>query len=199
MGKVGLSAILSSLKQCGLKNHIDHIHFLSEKNIKKVEEAILKSPSSEIPRHLRRSIDLRQQIDQNTGPAKWKIITLVRDPMARHISATFQNTHLIPGFNLEEEQATYDLITNKILDSIKNFDEKTNLSASWFDNEIKHVFGFDVYAVDFSTAQGYQIYATQHADILLIRLEDLNQEGKGGRLSDYKLCLDFLFHRVASC
>jgi len=44
---------------------------------------------------------------------------------------------------------------------------------TWFDRELKSVFGVDVYAIPFDPAKGYEIYESEKARVLLVRLEDL--------------------------
>jgi hypothetical protein len=46
--------------------------------------------------------------------------------------------------------------------------------SDWFDREMAPAFGIDVYAHAFAAHQGYQIYRAERADLLLMRLEDLD-------------------------
>ena len=43
--------------------------------------------------------------------------------------------------------------------------------CNWFDTELKERFGFDVYSIPYDKSKGFQIYQTEHADILLFKLE----------------------------
>ena len=45
----------------------------------------------------------------------------------------------------------------------------------YFDDEVKAVFGIDIFASEFPRDKGYQILHGKNADLLLIRLDDLNQ------------------------
>ena len=44
----------------------------------------------------------------------------------------------------------------------------------FFDQELKKIFGIDVFANEFLKSKGYEIYENEKAHVLLIRLEDLN-------------------------
>jgi hypothetical protein len=44
----------------------------------------------------------------------------------------------------------------------------------FFDQELKGVLGIDVFAFKFPISKGYAIYKEEHADVLLIRVEDLS-------------------------
>jgi hypothetical protein len=44
----------------------------------------------------------------------------------------------------------------------------------WFDKELKHNFGVDVYSHDFPKEKGYSIYRNEHVEALVLKLEKLN-------------------------
>ena len=44
----------------------------------------------------------------------------------------------------------------------------------FFDRELKGVFGVDVFASEFPKSKGYKIYEDEKADVLVIRLESIN-------------------------
>lgn len=46
--------------------------------------------------------------------------------------------------------------------------------AGWFDSQLKAVFDIDVFSSEFPKEKGYHIYRGERADLLLIRLENLN-------------------------
>jgi len=91
MGKVGSETFERSLVNARLPNPIYHIHFLSWKTIKAVENFYLKNAHVGLPEHLIRSQHLRRIIDQHGDKLRWNIITLVRDPVSSEISGVFQN------------------------------------------------------------------------------------------------------------
>ena len=49
----------------------------------------------------------------------------------------------------------------------------------WFDNQLKPIWGIDIYSSPFSKEKGYQIYRqTPKVNLMIIRLEDLNTVAK---------------------
>ena len=46
---------------------------------------------------------------------------------------------------------------------------------NWFDTEIKATLNIDVFSREFPRSQGYELYQSDLADLLLIRLENLNE------------------------
>jgi len=174
MGKVGSTTIKESLKRHNLSN--EHIHFLSWNNIAEVEKYYLGLPHAKVPKHIERSKRLRSFIDNTWGKIRWKVITMVREPVGRDISDFFQNMgDALPHVrDLPEDKALREIIRH-LLGSFSNFNETKDYVCTWFDKEIKDVFNFDIYAHDFNKTLGYQIYEAANADILLIRLEDLSR------------------------
>ena len=104
----------------------------------------------------------------------WRIITLVRDPVRRNLSAFFQtlNTfYLDTGFpdrirnmdpSVSEELADY---------FVKHF--KHHYPLDWLYREFKTTLGLDLLAQEFDPQKGFKIYHHHGSKILLIRFENL--------------------------
>lgn len=174
MGKVGFKTIQASLEKLNLPNKIYHTHFLSWSNIKQIEDHYSSIPGTNV--RLDHCKDIRSLVDSTAGNIRWKIITLVRDPVARDISDVFHNIKRdLPHVTNVDPESAFNDISSHILKTFADFNESTDYACTWFDKEIKDVFNFDIYANDFNKSTGYQIYRVQDADILLIRLEDLSR------------------------
>jgi hypothetical protein len=50
-----------------------------------------------------------------------------------------------------------------------------DIPLRWFDLEMKEVFGIDVFAQPFPIEQGYQLLHGEHADLLVLKLDRLNE------------------------
>jgi hypothetical protein len=173
MGKVGSSTIKESLRKLGLGSiQIYHVHYLTKENINNILKYFIETkrvPTS----HIWESQYLRSQISRGLNGKKWKIVTLVREPIARNISAFFQNIHKwFPNF---DSQCKMQLLKiEDLMDSfLKDFPHEEALI--WFDSEMKKVFNVDVFAKDFPKSKGYQIYHGENFDILLLKMENLNK------------------------
>jgi hypothetical protein len=102
---------------------------------------------------------------------KWKIITLVREPIARNISALFHDLdEYIPGSHNNIYSIPYEELFQAFLEKVNH-----ELPLTWFDIELNPLFGVDVYASPFPKEKGYQTYSSERADVLLIRMEDLTR------------------------
>lgn len=177
MGKVGTTTVARSLKYIVPEVPVYHIHTLCEDRIKQEEEVYKKHfrQLRTIHNHLLNSLFLHQRIcHMKRDGIRWKVVTLVRDPIARNVSAFFQmlKTHYADCGFAERIKAGGDdkLLPDMIRFFLKEWDHSRALS--WFDREIKQVLGVDVLAENFPVDEGFKIYNGDYADILVIRLED---------------------------
>src|SRR5689334_14939348 len=160
-GKVGSISVQKSLimtfERLDLRTPVYHAHQLNR--IEKVEEFIKnarKEPSRSL-RKLAESKTLRQEIDGDPSK-KWNIISLVRDPVALRVSAMFQvlDEYFPDWADLTEENKLSIQDLQHLLMSKQEFDPKH--LAAWFDNQMKSLFGLDVFSMPFNIKQGFTIY-----------------------------------------
>lgn len=171
MGKVGSSTILKSLKALNLSKPIFYVHHLTYDLIDKVEKNYINS-NKPIPMHIMGSKFLLNGLNKGIDIKKLKIVTLVREPVARNISAFFQNVDLsFSDFNCQDVDPVE--IEALIENFLQIYPHETPLA--WFDTQIKSVFGIDVFASNFPKSKGYKIYKADHPDMLLMRLENINE------------------------
>lgn len=95
-----------------------------------------------------------------------KIITSVRDPIARQIAGLWQN---LPETWRYGENADF----NKIQDYFLS-EEAINQQFRWFHLEMEEVFGIDVYKYPFDKELGYTIIKKGNIEVLLFTLEKLD-------------------------
>lgn len=185
MGKVGSTTVVRSLEAAGLDMAIYHAHVLTPGAMAKVEKAYREhfAQMSLVPHHLWQSQYLSKQIDRGLEEGKrWKVVTLVRDPVVRNVSAFFQNldVELVNADHQYRIRSTYNFeVTlgigdiDRLVDLfIETLDHDTPII--WFDSQMKAVFGVDVFSSDFPRSRGYKIYEGELADVLVLRLEDLD-------------------------
>ncbi|HMQ51119.1 MAG TPA: putative capsular polysaccharide synthesis family protein [Anaerolineae bacterium] len=180
MGKVGSTTIARSLEAVGLKMSVFHVHVLSEEGLKRHEQIYRQSFSERrrIDRQLLASYYLRRRLEKGIKGQPWKIITLVRDPIARNLSSFFEILDLEykhHGYHhrIQEGNGAVPSAAQLANTFLQEFPHETPLI--WFDRELKGVFGIDVYAQPFPHAKGYELYRGDRVEVLLLRLEDLNR------------------------
>lgn len=178
MGKVGSTTIVRSLKASGLAMPIYHVHDLTRSTLDRDEKLYKRKFDSDgyWPINLWESQYLLKQIERGVKRKKWKIVTVTRDPIARNISGFFQTLRLEFGFDYQNIKS---MKSEEIIEElIAIFLEKVRwheYPLTWFDVELKGVFGIDVFASDFPIEKGYEIYKGEHGDALVLRLENLNE------------------------
>ncbi|MFX0095615.1 MAG: putative capsular polysaccharide synthesis family protein, partial [Candidatus Hodarchaeota archaeon] len=95
-------------------------------------------------------------LQKNLDYRRWKIVSLVRDPVAKNVSAFFTRIHKTTSLASYVRQ--YKSLTLENLRDIflENFNH--DIPSDWIDQELKKVFRFDVYSIEFPKTQGYKIY-----------------------------------------
>lgn len=167
MGKVGSSSILNSLEYSAPEILILHTHFLNHERLDKHLKQIIHQGVRVWPHVITSQVLQKFLSDRN-----WKIVTLVREPISRNISAFFQNIDIfVPNF--VQRYRSGSLKIEEVIDTfLANYPH--DLPLMWLDKEIKDVFGVDVFSVNFQTSQGYAIFHSEKIKLLLLRLENLN-------------------------
>jgi hypothetical protein len=95
-----------------------------------------------------------------------RVITLVRDPVARNISSFFENIrYFIPGSGMPSRAQLEKVFKNRF--------HHANI-LEWFDREFRPVLGVDVFDLDFDAGKGYGIFRKGRTELLVIRLEKLD-------------------------
>ncbi len=182
MGKVGSKTVELSLiiayEALGIQVPIYHTHILND--FKQARRDALQGQNRRNPADTLAALEhgesIRKRIDEN--PAQhWNIVSLVRDPIARNISAFFEGLpEYIPDWR--ERYAQGALTAYEIKALFLSLDLAYGRLDYWFDSQMKPIpaFGIDVFATPFPYEIGYKIYpGTAQASLLLIRLENLKE------------------------
>jgi hypothetical protein len=178
MGRVGSNSVELSLRNAyqalSLDVPIYHAHYMG--NYEVIESRArhdLPDPGPLI-RHLQWSKILRKTLVEDPEAPRLKLISLVRDIVARNVSTFYYALpEFVPGWKemLNNNSLTVEYLHGVFLS--KRSYEATALN--WFEEQMKPVFDIDVYETPFPKGSGYKIYSTPKADLLVMRLESLNQ------------------------
>jgi len=175
MGKVGSSTVYHAVRAALPGVPVYHVHFLSAQ-LAEHRATHERSGMRPVPYHIYLGEALRGQLLRHAGRAV-RIISLVRDPIAFELSNLFQNPRLVAGgANPAGVPADRDGL-RRTLERRLAAGGGHGYVDGWFDREMKTVFGIDVYAEPFDSAAGWQHYRHGRAELLLIRLEDLDRQG----------------------
>jgi hypothetical protein len=175
MAKVGSTSLYYSLQlaylKFGLPNvRLHHVHALANLD---AQEKTLRA-SGACRRELAAIQEYKQirQSFQSSTDTHWTAISMVRDPIARHISAYFHDLDIyLPDWR--ERWSTGYLTAEELQ---QNFLRVPDYADRWFDSEIKSIFDIDVFAADFPHDAGYTIFPRHNkVTLMLMRLEDMNR------------------------
>lgn len=161
MGKVGSMSLAEAVRRTG-KFRVFQFHLLNKDEI---QESIAASESRRCypPKHLYVSnFVINHVLPRSDCP---KIITLVRDPVARNLSAYFENIQIYVPNIIHETPDTLTLIENFLATDLHT------QPAEFFDKEIKANFHFDVYNYEFPPDRGHEIIRTAKIEILIMQFE----------------------------
>ena len=183
MGKVGSTTVAASLKAQGIKRTMSLFqpHFLSDEGIAFAEALALERAGewsnltrkgrNGFTRARRLNKELKRRRDEG---GRVKVITMVRDPLATNVSGLFHNYRWWPA----ELKAQCDPPSAECLAAVGRYFVATyphDVPDRWFDMEVRTLYGIDVFAEPFNAQRGYAIYHSEFADLLVIKLEKLNQ------------------------
>jgi hypothetical protein len=187
MGKVGSKTIRSSLRPLELDRTIYHVHYLTLDRINELEndrKRYLGTDKEHLLQHVWQYQYLHQQIADGLDGTRWQVITLTREPISRNIATFFENLEVTALETERRYSIKSDYYGFEIVLDVENMDRLTDLfferlnhdtPLTFFDRELNGIFDVDVFASEFPISKGYKIYRDNRTDLLLIRLEDLNE------------------------
>lgn len=173
MGSVGSSSIVSTLKGSVSEREVKHVHYMNGEALERIARTHTKA-QKKIPKHIVTAQFLKKKIDRS-NVKKIDIITAVRDPIARNISAFFQNLDVLINKDILLQKTSEEALGY----AMELFMERYNhdIPLTWFDNEMAQAFHFDIYSQPFPCSKGYHIIQTEKTNLMIIRLENFNQIG----------------------
>lgn len=187
MGKVGSSSVVDSLNHLRLDMEVFQVHVLTREWIRKVNGQYRDASKTHgrpmVDEHLLASRYLRHMIDKFPTKHRWKVITMVRDPVAKNISAFFEAFPIYFPHEAQELKRSNLTVADKVtllVDLFLTRFERHDVPLTWFDTHMRPVFNIDVFSEVFNYDKGYHIYRGENADLLLLRLEDLDRCSRQG-------------------
>lgn len=104
-----------------------------------------------------------------------RVITMVREPIARNISAFFENLQIFA--------LSHEVPTDQLVDAFKS-QYPHNVPLDWFDREIKYGVNFDVFAEPFDCGARIGRYRKDGFEFLIMRM-DAELERQEAEVSDF--------------
>ena len=190
MPKVGSQTIEATLRELLPDHKIERFHFMTESGIKcfrrvadlpGVPDSLRENFYSQcrVGRELRVAVETRRVLRRFVpGIPRIKVITGVREPVGLMLSMMFQLHPLYfpHGDGMDGQTCARLLLGDASLDSTQQqaMASMRQFLHKWFDRELKRVFGVDVYQHPFPHEQGYVIFETKLARVLVHRFENID-------------------------
>lgn len=179
MGKVGTLTVCNSLEHVGFRSVHPHSLFFTRPGVHFIDIAL--SPRQRLWYAYKTGTKRLKVAFWRLLSSEILIITGVRDPFSRAISAYFEQSHYFGGV---PEEWDYDQIKDDL--------EKRaffHATTSWFDQEIKRFSGIDVLDSNFDPELGYKTYRKGKIRIFVYRMDKL--DGLGPQIADFLGRADF--------
>jgi hypothetical protein len=178
MGKVGSSAILQYLHHLALPNPVYQVHLLSDEWTRAFEKYFASLSPPIAPEHMETSRLLRQEWGR-WFRAKWRIITLVREPITVRVSGFFQNVNAFhPEFIRGDGSLNIERTMAFLKDTLAKYLESQQLIdvyfRDWVEAEFRTALNVDLLAHPFDHERGFMIVRRPHCEVLVIRFESLS-------------------------
>jgi glycosyltransferase involved in cell wall biosynthesis len=177
MGNVGSNSIWRTLKQSGFINTYQMHVFRRDP-----QELINQFGPSFEKKYIRNAIMVNRMLQEyriQHPPApdkKWKIITIMRDPIGGMVSEFFERLKdYFPHVDDNLEQMTAEFLVNYFKKEI----DPMEIPVKWFENMFQGVLDINFFDQPFDKSKGYSIFDTPLFDVLAIKTEkfsDCNQE-----------------------
>ncbi|MEO1716864.1 MAG: putative capsular polysaccharide synthesis family protein [Planctomycetota bacterium] len=160
MGKVGSRSVVDSLHASLPGSRIEHLHTVTPAGLAAAREAHERCDQSPPP-HVAAGERVRREIlDAGEGA---DVITLVREPVGRNVSAFFQNR---VGRLRRASDAEVDALCERFIEAYPH-----TQPLQWFRREFDDVYGITMHQQPFDPARGSRVYEAERFRVLLLRCE----------------------------
>ncbi len=179
MGKVASTSVSRALEDLGAP--VFQVHHLDRAFLDSVAQRLRADGQDQD--HIRQSYRVLSEIVEPRKPAR--IVSLVRDPIARNISAFFQNKDMLAA-----QVSGVDALIERFLETYSH-----DIPLQYFDLHIKPAFGVDVFETPFDHGSKRLIAANGGYSVLVLRAEDPD-ELKQSALRAFIGCDDIVLGRA---
>ena len=165
LGKVGSQTIYITLREKILESDVFHLHFVSDSWFNNPNKILSKKPEA-----IKIAQKVRSIVSSNK---KIKIISLVRDPIAKTISQIFQTPEAFGFTEIELLNMKPKDICHVLTHQAKSH---FHHPSQWFEQEFLDFTGLDIYRTPFEYSCRKQTDKFNMFEFLILRNEDLQFE-----------------------
>lgn len=174
MGRAASMTMTNTLRAMELDMPIHHTHWLNPETVARRMARMEQSRGKIESFNLRVSkLMLDNLPPERMRSYPWRIVSIIRDPVARNLSAYFLS---IEGFidDVYRRHAQGRLKPDELLEVFLR-DYPHDIPLNWFDLEVNEVFGMNVYARPFLFDLDYALYEAGPLRMAVIKVESLER------------------------
>ncbi|UEX77326.1 putative capsular polysaccharide synthesis family protein [Spiribacter halobius] len=173
MGRAASMTVTSTLRAAGVPGPVLHSHWMNPASVAHREAHLRRRglKPSRFPLNVRMSQLLSREAAQRLERHRWRLVSVVRDPIARNVSVFFLSIDdFLPDFHRRYAagEISHGEIRRVFLERFPH-----DQPLRWFDEEVRDVFGIDVFAAPPLDESGYDVLRNEVADLLVIKVERL--------------------------
>ena len=172
-GRSGTMSLFKTLSATGV--NVFQTHHLNPVSIASKCDEYQRNFKGGLPWHLRTAKYLSSKVINGSYPGRVKILTSIREPLGRELSAFFMDIEKfhIPGFYKKYLSGvlSVDEIGETFLQERRYLGDRDN----WIDFELNGALGVDVYNAPFDHDKGFVRIIHGNIEIFIYRLEDADE------------------------
>lgn len=176
MGKVGSSTVYASLRAADLPGPLFKVHYLSDAGLARGRARYAQLPVR-VPVPYEQTTGQVRRLLADRPELTWKVVSLVREPIARDVSAYVQMVDVLHPELVAGPAPAVRRIARAAGVQFIGFDERRSYVCGWFEDELRAVFGVDVFDRPFDHQAGRLRIRSGRLDLLVVRAEDLDRVG----------------------
>lgn len=180
MGKVGSRSLVTALEHAAV-GEVLHVHQLNRRSLAALEAKHDRRGFKHPPHIAAARRVLEELLDRGVG---LRIVTGVREPIARNASGFFQNLRNFTTLDLRgRPKASTEELTRKFMQEYAQ-----QVVLRWFDRQVKGPLGIDVYRHAFPHERGWQLIEERGEEggeegghrLLIVRAESSDEAKREG-------------------
>ncbi|MGR9052254.1 MAG: putative capsular polysaccharide synthesis family protein [Gammaproteobacteria bacterium] len=172
MGRAASMTVTNTIRTMHLQDPVYHTHWLNAQSVKeRVARVNSWKNNGAGPLNVRVAELLSPEIHNRLQDRKWKIISIVREPVARNVSAFFLDIErFFDNFfdRYEKNEITLEEMKEVFINEFPH-----DMPLNWFEVEMEEPFGVDVFSQEYNDQKGYMVFDKKNVSVLVIKLERL--------------------------
>jgi hypothetical protein len=173
MGRAASMTLTNTIRSMDLGQPVFHTHWLNVNSVKERVDRINGWKNSGLgPLNVRVSEILAPEIDKRLEARQWQLVSVIREPVARNVSAFFLDIdRFFNDFSTQYKRGniSLDQMQEVFLDEFPH-----EMPLDWFEREVEEPFGINIFKTRYDESKGYSMAKKKNISLLVIKLDKLN-------------------------